>query len=337
MLLTFIHDNPNCYTGAWWKEMNPIIIPQTRFHHPKEAALPPEQEDGFFRAVARAFRRYKLGDLLVTHGIITPAQLGAALAEQKKTGGKLGKILVRHGAISAFQLYSKLAEQWCLRISTAGIALLLQAVTPSTGHADDHVAASFTVSATVRSGDRAVRYPELFGTREFKSGDITAFKKWTTVLQRFDRQMKTSAASAPGALRWKTLLRQMQDKTPREQIEGINSFFNQVPYIEDAQNYGKSDYWATPVEFLSRGGDCEDFAIAKYAALRALGFSPQQLRIAIVEDEIRNIPHAILVVYSDAGNFVLDNQDKRVEAIAAVSRYKPIFSINSDSWWLHKA
>ncbi|MCE9507509.1 MAG: transglutaminase-like cysteine peptidase [Alphaproteobacteria bacterium] len=317
--------------------MNPTIIPQTGFHPPKDAALQPEQEDGFFRAVARAFRRYKLGDLLVAHGVITPAQLGAALAEQKKTGGKLGKILVRQGAISAFQLYSKLAEQWCLRVSTAGMALLLQVVTPSTGHADDHVAASFTVSATVRSGDRAIRYPELFGTQEFKSNDIAAFKKWTAELHRFEKQMKTAAASSPGAVQWRALLRQMQGKPAREQIEGVNAFFNRIDYIEDIRNYGKTDYWATPVEFLTRGGDCEDFAIAKYAALRALGFSPQQLRVAIVMDEIRNIPHAILVVYSDAGDFVLDNQDKQVEAIAAVSRYKPIFSINSDSWWLHKA
>jgi predicted transglutaminase-like cysteine proteinase len=317
--------------------MKPTIMSQTSEHPPENTALRQEQADGFFRAVARAFRRYKLGDLLVTHGVITPSQLKAALAEQKKTGAKLGKVLIRHGAISTFQLYGKLAEQWCLRISTAGIALLLQAVTPSTGHADDHVASRFTVAATARSVDKAILYPELFGTREVKSNDIAAFKKWTTELHRFEKQMKTAAASSPGATRWKALLRQMQAKPEREQIEGVNAFFNQINYIEDIQNYGKTDYWATPVEFLTRGGDCEDFAIAKYAALRALGFSPQQLRVAIVMDEIKNIPHAILVVYSDAGNFVLDNQDQKVEAIAAVSRYKPIFSINSDSWWLHKA
>jgi predicted transglutaminase-like cysteine proteinase len=271
-------------------------------------------------------------------GVITPAQLEAALAEQKKNGGKLGKVLIRHGALSTFQLYSKLAEQWCLRISTAGVALLLQAVTPSTGHADDHTAAQVTLAAaTAHSVGREPRYPDLFGTREFKSADIAAFSKWTDALQRFEKQMKTAAAISPGAIRWKALLRQLQDKPPREQMEAINSFFNRVSYIEDAQNYGKTDYWATPVEFLSRGGDCEDFAIAKYAALRALGFSPQQLRIAIVQDQIRNMPHAVLIVYSDAGNFVLDNQDQKVETISAVSRYKPIFSINSTGWWLHRA
>jgi predicted transglutaminase-like cysteine proteinase len=97
------------------------------------------------------------------------------------------------------------------------------------------------------------------------------------------------------------------------------------------------DYWATPIEFLTRGGDCEDYAIAKYASLRALGFSADQLRVAIVQDKIKNVPHAILIIYSDAGNFVLDNQNKQVEPIEAVNRYQPIFSINSTSWWLHRA
>ena len=70
--------------------------------------------------------------------------------------------------------------------------------------------------------------------------------------------------------------------------------------------------------------------------MRALGYSADQLRIAIVQDKIKNIPHAILIVYTDEGPFILDNQNKQVESAAAVTRYQPIFSLNSTSWWLHK-
>jgi predicted transglutaminase-like cysteine proteinase len=234
-------------------------------------------------------------------------------------------------------------RQLCLKASAAGIALMMQTVTPSFAQAADPagpsapITAQFTLAAAGSSAGNPVSYPALFGTQEVKSNDITAFKKWTDVMQRFEQQMGSLSNPAPRVTEWQEKIRELQGKSAREQIEGVNKFLNKVPYMEDADNYGMSDYWATPVEFLTNGGDCEDFAIAKYASLRALGFSPEQLRIAIVQDEIKNIPHAVLVVYSDSGNFVLDNQDKKVETIASVNRYKPIFSINSTSWWLHKA
>jgi len=291
----------------------------------------------FFRAVVRSLGSYKLGDLLVISGKISRSQLESALSEQKKTGEQLGKIMIRQGSVSAAHLYRKLAEQWCLKASAAGITMIMQGVTPSFAQAETLSPKFKMASATMHSSSyQAVRHPGLFGAKEVRSDDISAFKKWTDVMQRFEDQMTSSAARAPRVMLWKAEIQRLKDKSPREQVEGVNAFLNAVPYVEDTDNYSKTDYWATPVEFLSRGGDCEDYAIAKYASLRALGFSAQQLRIAIVQDEIKDIPHAILIVYSDEGNFVLDNQDKKVESAALVTRYKPIFSINSSSWWLYK-
>lgn len=70
--------------------------------------------------------------------------------------------------------------------------------------------------------------------------------------------------------------------------------------------------------------------------MRALGFTTDQMRIAIVQDKVKNVPHAILIVYTDGNAYVLDNQDKRVRNSDEINRYKPIFSLNSNSWWLHK-
>lgn len=315
----------------------------------EEKAIPSDSKKYFFRSVAITMKSHKLGDLLVASGLLTPQQLRTALLEQKETKEQLGKILLRHGALSPVQLYQKLAEQWCLKVSTAGMAVLMQTMTPSVARADDMstvaphaITAQFTLAAaTVPSAYKPAQpskqYPSLFGTQEVRSDDITAFKKWTTVMQRFENQMKTRSATSPRVMLWKAAIQELKDKSAAEKIRGVNNFLNQVAYVEDTMNYKKTDYWATPIEFLTRGGDCEDFAIAKYASLRALGFSPDQLRIAIVQDKIKNIPHAILVVYSDDGNFILDNQDKKAEYVANVTRYKPIFSINSNSWWLHRA
>ena len=61
------------------------------------------------------------------------------------------------------------------------------------------------------------------------------------------------------------------------------------------------------------------------------------VRIAIVQDLQKNIPHAVLVVYTDQGSMILDNQIKTAIDSNRVSHYKPIFSINQNAWWLHTA
>lgn len=306
-----------------------------------ETAAAPRNKNGFFRAVAQTFKTNRLGDLLVGSGLITAQQLDAALEEQALTRRPLGSILIHQKALTAVQLYQKLAEQWCLRAATAGVTFLMQTALPTPAHAQEHersggVSAEFTL-ASAGSHNAIRHYPQLFGTTETRSNDITAFKKWTDVMQRFENQMHSASSSSPRVMMWKSEIQRLQGKSQREQIEGVNAFMNDITYIEDSDNYSKTDYWATPLEFLSRGGDCEDFAIAKYASLRALGFSTDQLRVAIVTDKIKNIPHAILIVYADDGTFVLDNQSASVKSASAVDRYDPIFSINSTSWWRHHA
>ena len=121
------------------------------------------------------------------------------------------------------------------------------------------------------------------------------------------------------------------------QVRRVNDLMNSVQYISDKRNWGRSDYWATPVEFITRGGDCEDFAIAKYAALRALGVPDSKMRVLILKDMQKNIPHAVLIVYTNEGPMILDNQIKTVRADNSIHHYKPIYSINRTSWWLHTA
>ena len=310
-----------------------------------DTAAPAQKPEGsklhnsFIRSVARQVKSHKLGDLLVGSGLITAYQLDSALQQQRSTGDRLGKVLLEQGSLSAVQLYRKLAEQWCIKASTAGVALMMQVMIPSVAKADENgsavrLASAFS-TATLRPITPHGLQPGLFGTVEVKTAGVAMFPKWTTVMARFDTQMATQGHSAT-VQAWKTHLASMKNLTPSEQIDGVNSYINSVRYVEDSVNYKKSDYWATPIEFLTRGGDCEDYAIAKYASLRALGFSADQMRIAIVQDQVKNVPHAILIVYTDGVAHVLDNQDRRVRNADEINRYKPIFSLNSNNWWLHK-
>lgn len=293
-----------------------------------------------FRRVGKTIRTYRLGDLLLAAGMLREEDLQTALALQKQTREPLGRILVREGYVSAVQLYRKLAEQWCIKASTAGVAFMLQTFTPSVARADDggnqqvRLAAAFS-PASVKPALPHINKPKLFGSTEIRANDLSAFTKWTTVMARFEQQMQTAGTSMQMQA-WKTKLQSLKNSSTRDQIAAVNDYINYVSYVEDSRNYGTSDKWATPVEFFAKGGDCEDFAIAKYASLRALGFSTDQLRIAIVQDKIKNIPHAVLIVYTEEGTYVLDNQDKRLRSSAEVTRYKPVFSINATHWWLHR-
>ena len=91
---------------------------------------------------------------------------------------------------------------------------------------------------------------------------------------------------------------------------------NQTPFVSDIQHWGKTDYWATPVEFLStNGGDCEDYSIAKYFTLRTLGVADDKLRITYVKELVQyNEAHMVLAYFPNADDepLVLDNINKTI-------------------------
>ena len=134
---------------------------------------------------------------------------------------------------------------------------------------------------------------------------------------------------------WKNELTSLKGLPLKDMADKVNRYINQTPYILDQDNWGISDYWATPIEFFKNGGDCEDFAIAKYAALRMLGVPESRLRLAIVHDNEKDIPHAVLIIYTNTNAYILDNQEENLVNAAYEERYRPIFSINRSAWWLH--
>jgi len=296
------------------------------------------KQSSVFTALKARLERNKLGELLVQKGVLTPDQLRHILKDQKITGQSFGETARNLGYVSGFDIRVSLFEQTAYRAMAAAFTVIIGlgafGIGSSSVKANPYnTRAQFQQTAMVHKASYSPRsnytqkltsYPKLFGSKEIASTDISPFKKWTTVLSRLD---KISFQSDRTAM-FKGL--SLDDK-----IDAVNDYINQVRYIEDKDNFGKSDYWATPMEFLARGGDCEDFAIAKYALLKQLGVPEDRMRLAIVQDKVKNIPHAILIVYSNSGAKILDNQMKQAEPVTRVSRYKPIYSINADGWWRH--
>ena len=189
----------------------------------------------------------------------------------------------------------------------------------------------------------AAATPPLFGTTEFRAESLDALPKWQRVLSQIDRERATYQACARGsktcpsraAVAWQSVVRTHAGRPSIEQLQAVNRFLNDWRYKADDQNYGRRDYWATPLEFLRRSGDCEDYAIAKYVTLRQLGFAPEQLRVVVVRDVVRDLAHAVLAVYLDDEVYILDNLTKAVLPQERITHYVPYYSINESTRWAH--
>lgn len=296
------------------------------------------QEKGVLRAINTYLRRNRIGEVLVSRGKISPLQLKEALFLQKQGGDPIGHILLGLGIVKRRDLRIALATQSALRIAAAVITIMsgitfFSSRQAMAGSVKDIPAVITLASAGTMNG-AIVRSGSLFGTGERASTDLSSFTKWSAMFDRFSREANQSSSEAV-IQRWRQDLASFRGMPLEDMADEVNDLMNKVRYIGDKKNWGKSDYWETPIEFLSYGGDCEDFAIAKYASLRALGVPDSAMRIAIVRDTQKGIPHAILIVYTESGPMVLDNQIKQMTRASDIRHYKPIFSINRTAWWLH--
>lgn len=185
--------------------------------------------------------------------------------------------------------------------------------------------------------------PRLFEREESASTNLHPFPKWEKVLARQEdglRQMRrdcdaASADAACGWTRWRELVRKAKTLKGRALYDYVNRTVNEIPYIEDRDNWGQGDFWASTDEFFSRNGDCEDFSITKYFALKEAGVSPERMRIVVLQDHNLGILHAVLAVYDASDILILDNQLEKTVSHRSIRHYQPIYSINERHWWRH--
>lgn len=183
----------------------------------------------------------------------------------------------------------------------------------------------------------------VFGSMEFPAASVAALPQWGRVLQKMQAERGRLAACSADAGKcgsaalksWRRVIAAAAGKPRRQQIEEINRYFNQWPYKLDQEVYGVSEYWATPTEFMTNSGDCEDYAIAKFYALRELGLANDSMRVVALIDRIRGIGHAILAVYVDGDILILDNLTDFIFPHTRYTHYEPQYSVNETTRWAH--
>jgi predicted transglutaminase-like cysteine proteinase len=116
-------------------------------------------------------------------------------------------------------------------------------------------------------------------------------------------------------------------------LQRVNTFLNRVPYRDDMVHWRVEDYWATPAETVgSNGGDCEDYAIAKYFLLKELGVPLASLRMVYVRAGKSAQAHMVLAYYPQPGAepLILDNLDDRVRSASSRPDLAPVYSFNEE-------
>lgn len=134
---------------------------------------------------------------------------------------------------------------------------------------------------------------------------------------------------------WQNMLNNAAGLDDYEKLTAVNDFWNRKIFQgEDITIWGKTDYWATPLESLAKGaGDCEDFVIAKYFSLINIGMDPNKLRFVYVQADIagQSVAHMVLGYYKtpQAEPLVLDSLYDQIKLAHLRPDLTPVFSFNA--------
>ena len=183
-----------------------------------------------------------------------------------------------------------------------------------------------------------------FDTAEDLLAPATDWPAWQSTLDRH----QTERAALHECLRNETqctrrlkglrlVLLKGADLTREQQVRLVNRYINRQRYIEDrvSSQSGAGNQWETLTGFLRDGGDCEDFAVAKYFILRELGVDADDMRIVIGKEPQRASHHAMLAIRFDDDVLLLENDNTiRRNGKQEINRF--VYALNERSIWDHE-
>jgi|GEM_PF-1732347 len=104
-----------------------------------------------------------------------------------------------------------------------------------------------------------------------------------------------------------------------------------VSPVSDEMHWGVADHWSDPFEtLLSNRGDCEDYAILKYAALLVAGIPKDDVKIVILKNFFPTESHAAVATRVDGQWLILDNRTLTLVRDTDVTRAIPEFVLDHE-------
>ena len=167
-----------------------------------------------------------------------------------------------------------------------------------------------------------------------------AAAKWSDVLARIDSEEETLAACresldacTPAARRLLQIVELGRQRAGCARLGEINRAVNlSIRPASDWTQYGVDDFSSAPLATIEKGaGDCEDYAILKYLALREAGISPDDLSLLIVSYPRRGTIHAVLGVHLDEEWLLLDNLTMVMVSSLEATQYLPLIALDDQT------
>jgi len=196
-------------------------------------------------------------------------------------------------------------------------------------------AATLDLQESPEAADRSAEPFGLFASLVSEGG---LREKWLGVERRLDDERVQLALCdgdrercvSPAALKLLAIVDNARAREGRARIGEINRAINlAIRPMSDMAQYGQIDVWSSPLDtFAHAAGDCEDYAIAKYVALRLAGISADDLRLVVMHDTLRGDGHAVAAARLDGHWLMLDNNHMAMVEDANVRNYRPLFVLD---------
>lgn len=137
---------------------------------------------------------------------------------------------------------------------------------------------------------------------------------------------------------WHEFMSKYRHESDIQKLHRVKAFFRRFSFLTDRQQWGRNDYWATPIELIAKsGGDCEDISVATYFTLRQMGVPSDRLRLTYVKERSKKNQGHMVLAYQQSPKsppLVLDNLREGVQSGDVWGEVDPVYSFNSDGLWL---
>ena len=217
---------------------------------------------------------------------------------------------------------------------SAMLAFGMMCLAPATGAAAD--ATNVVGDLDVASGSA-----EPFGLAALAVSGGGLQAKWLGVAHKIDDERVQLAlcdgdrerCASDAALKLLGIVDQARARDGRARLGEINRAINlAIRPMSDLAQYGEIDVWSPPLVTLDHGaGDCEDYAIVKFIALRLAGIAAEDLRIVVMRDLLQGEDHAVAAARLDGRWLMLDNRRMAMIDDAHVRNYRPLFVIGQST------
>jgi predicted transglutaminase-like cysteine proteinase len=184
----------------------------------------------------------------------------------------------------------------------------------------------------------------LFATR-LSGGGLA--EKWNGLERKLEDDMVQLAlcdgdrqgCASPAALRLLAIVDAARARDGRARFGEVNRAINlAIRAMSDIAQHGQIDVWSPPLDTFTTGaGDCEDYAIAKFAALRLAGIPGEDIRIVVLRDLARGEDHAVVAARLEGHWLTLDNQRMAMIEDIDIRNHRPLFVIDDSGVMRYEA